>query len=268
MHNRGASERRTNMPKTPDYFAGKSIIITGAASGIGRATALIFARERANVVCADINEKGARETAAAVNSKGSQALALKVDVTERSEVNAMAERTVAAFGHIHFLFNSAGAAIRRAKFLEIDDALMEKTFALNVNGTFYAMQALLPHFLANKSGVIVNMASMAHRRGAPGSSIHYAAAKGAVVTMTMGVAREFAARGIRAISISPGPIKTPFQDAAQSSPELIRQFLADVPMGRFGEPDEIGELVLFLCSDACPFMTADTVYVNGGGGWR
>lgn len=256
------------MPKTPDYFAEKTVLITGAASGIGRATAAIFAREGANVVCADINEKGARETAAEVNGKGSQALALKVDVTSRGEVNAMTERAVAAFGRVHFLFNSAGAAIRRAKFLEIDDALMDKTFALNVNGTFYAMQALLPHFLANKSGVIVNMASMAHRRGAPGSSIHYAAAKGAVVTMTMGVAREFAAQGIRAISISPGPIKTPFQDAAQSSPDLIRQFLADVPMGRFGEPEEIGELVLFLCSDACPFMTAETVYVNGGGGWR
>jgi len=256
------------MPKTPDYFAGKTVLITGAASGIGRATALIFAREGANVVCADLNEKGAREAAAEVNGKGSQALALKVDVTKRGEINAMAERAVAAFGRVDFLFNSAGAAIRRAKFLEIDDDLMDKTFALNVNGTFYAMQALLPHFLANKSGVIVNMASMAHRRGAPGSSIHYAAAKGAVVTMTMGVAREFAAQGIRAISISPGPIKTPFQDAAQSSPDLIRQFLADVPMGRFGEPQEIGELVLFLCSDACPFMTAETVYVNGGGGWR
>jgi NAD(P)-dependent dehydrogenase (short-subunit alcohol dehydrogenase family) len=256
------------MPKTPDYFAGKTIIITGAASGIGRATALIFARDGANVVCADINEAGAQETAAAVNGKGAQALALKVDVTMREDVRNMTARAIAAFGSVQFLFNSAGAAIRRAKFLEIDDALMEKTFALNVSGTFHAMQAVLPHFLSNKSGVIVNMASMAHRRGGPGSSIHYAAAKGAVVSMTMGVAREFATQGIRAISISPGPIKTPFQDAAQSSPELIRQFLADVPMGRFGEPEEIGELVLFICSDACPFLTADTVYVNGGGGWR
>jgi len=256
------------MPKTPDYFAGKTVLITGAASGIGRATALIFAREGANVVCADINEKGAHEAAAEINAKGSQALALKVDVTSRSDVNAMAERSLSAFSRVHFLFNSAGAAIRRAKFLEIDDALMEKTFALNVNGTFYAMQALLPHFVAHKAGVIVNMASMAHRRGAPGSSIHYAAAKGAVLSMTLGVAREFASAGIRALSISPGPIKTPFQEAAQSSPELIRQFLSDIPMGRFGAPEEIGELVLFLCSDACEFMTADTVYVNGGGGWR
>jgi 3-oxoacyl-[acyl-carrier protein] reductase len=259
---------RPAMPKTPDYFAGKTVIITGAASGIGRATALIFARERANVVCADVNEAGARETAAQINGKGSQALALKVDVTARGEVDDMVTRAIAAFGSVQFLFNSAGAAIRRAKFLEIDDALMEKTFALNVNGTLYGMQAVLPHMLENKHGVIVNMASMAHRRGGPGSSIHYAAAKGAVVTMTMGVAREFATQGIRALSISPGPIKTPFQNAAQSSPELVQRFLEDVPMKRFGAPEEIGELVLFLCSDACPFMTADTVYVNGGGGWR
>ncbi len=256
------------MPKTPDYFAGKTIIITGAASGIGRATALIFAREGANVVCADVNESGARETAALVNGKGSRALALKTDVTSRAEVDDMVKRALVAFGGVQFLFNSAGAAIRRAKFLEIDDALLEKTFALNVNGTLYAMQAVLPHMLANKSGVIVNMASMAHRRGGPGSSIHYAAAKGAVVSMTMGVAREYAASGIRALSISPGPIKTPFQDAAGSSPELVKRFLDDVPMGRFGEPEEIGELALFMCSDSCPFMTADTVYVNGGGGWR
>jgi 3-oxoacyl-[acyl-carrier protein] reductase len=256
------------MPKTPDYFAGKTIIVTGAASGIGRATAMIFARERANVVCADINEAGARETASLVNGKGSQALALKVDVTARKQVDDMVKRSVDAFGRVEFLFNSAGAAIRRARFLEIDDDLIERTFNLNVKGTLYGMQAVLPHMLGNKFGVIVNVGSMAHRRGGPGSSIHYAAAKGAVVTMTMGVAREFATQGIRALSISPGPIKTPFQEAAATSPELYQRFLDDVPMKRFGEPEEIGELVLFMCSDACPFMTADTVYVNGGGGWR
>ena len=256
------------MPKTPDFFAGKTIIITGAGSGIGRATARIFAREGANVVCADKNEDGARETAAEVNAKGSQALAVKVDVTARKQVDDMVKRALDAFGSVQFLFNSAGAAIRRAKFLEIDEDLIKKTFELNVNGTLYSMQAVLPHMVKNKFGVIVNVASMAHRRGGPGSSVHYAAAKGAVVSMTMGVAREFVTQGIRALSISPGPIKTPFQDAAATSPEQYRKFLDDIPMGRFGEPEEIGELVLFMCSDACSFMTADTVYVNGGGGWR
>src|SRR3979490_3462697 len=248
------------MPKTPDYFHGKTIVITGAASGIGRATALTFGREGANVVCADLNLDGARKTAEQVTAAGRKALALGGDVT--------ASQTVDAFGSVQFLFNSAGAALRRAKFLDIDDALLEKTFALNLKGTFYCMQAVLPHMQQNRHGVIVNMASMAHRRGGPGTSVHYAAAKGAVVSMTLGVAREFAHLGIRALSISPGPIRTPFQDAAQTSPEILQRFLDDVPMKRFGTPEEIAELVLFMCSDACEFMTADTVYVNGGGGWR
>jgi len=257
------------VPKTPDYFVGKTIIITGAASGIGRAAALIFAREGANVVCADIEENGARRTADTIAQQGKgKALALTTDVTSRAQVDDMVRRAIDAFGTVQFQFNSAGAALRRSKFLEIDDALFDKTFALNVKGTFHCMQAILPHMVANEHGVIVNMASMAHRRGGPGSSVHYAAAKGAVVTMTMGVAREFAQTGIRCLSISPGPVRTPFQDAAQTSPELRQQFLADVPMKRFAEPEEIGELVLFMCSDACDFMTADTVYVNGGGGWR
>jgi 3-oxoacyl-[acyl-carrier protein] reductase len=255
------------MPKTPDYFHNKTIIITGAASGIGRATALIFAREGANVVCADINEAGARETAAQVNGPG-KTLVLKTDVTSREQIDDMVKRAIDTFGSVQFLFNSAGAAMRRSKFLDIDDDLLEKTFALNLKGTFYAMQAVLPHMLGNKFGVIVNVASMAAKRGGPGSSVHYAAAKGAVNSMTLGVAREFANQGIRCLSISPGPIRTPFQDAAQTSPELVKRFLEDIPMKRFGEADEIGELVLFMCSDACPFMTADTVFANGGGGWR
>jgi 3-oxoacyl-[acyl-carrier protein] reductase len=265
-------QREKCMPKTPDYFHGKTILITGAASGIGRATAKIFAREGANVVCADINEDGVKETVAQVNAvagqSNSRALALTTDVTKRLAVEDMVELAIDDFGQVHFLFNSAGAALRRSKFLDIDDDLLERTFDLNLKGTFYAMQAVLPHMLGNKFGVIVNVGSMAHKRGGPGTSVHYAAAKGAVVTMTMGVAREFAAQGIRALSISPGPIDTAFAAAAATSPELKQAMLNDVPMKRFGSADEIGELVLFMCSDACGFMTADTVYVNGGGGWR
>ena len=256
------------MPKTPDYFVGKTVIITGAGSGIGRAAAVIFARERANVVCADINADGTKATADRIVSQGGKALALRTDVTSRKDVNEMVSRAIDTFGTVQFQFNSAGAALRRSKFLDIDDALFDNTFSLNVKGTFYSMQAILPHMLENGHGVIVNMASMAHRRGGPGSSVHYAAAKGAVISMTLGVAREFAQAGIRCLSISPGPVRTPFQSAAQTSPELVQRFLDDVPMKRFGEPEEIAELVLFMCSDACAFMTADTVYVNGGGGWR
>ncbi len=254
------------MPGTPDYFSGKTIVITGAASGIGRATAQIFAREGANVLCADINEEGAARIADEVSEGGGKGAAAAVDVTSRGSVVDMVKRANDAFGRIDFQFNSAGAALRRSPFLEIDDDLWDKTFDLNVKGVYYGMQAVLPTMLAGGGGVIVNMASMAHRRGGPGTSIHYAAAKGAVVTMTLGVAREFADRGIRCLSISPGPIDTPFQNI--SSPELLQSFKESIPMGRFGRPEEIGEMVLFMCSDACEFMTADTVFINGGGGWR
>jgi 3-oxoacyl-[acyl-carrier protein] reductase len=256
------------MPKTPDYFHGKTIVITGAASGIGRAAALIFAREGANVVCADINEQGVEQTAEAINKLGAQTLALTIDVTKRAAVDDMIQLALDGFGRIHFLFNSAGAALKRSKFLDIDDDLLERTLSLNLKGTFYAMQAVLPHMLENKFGVIVNVASMAVKRGGPGTSVHYAAAKGAVNSMTMGVAREFAAQGIRCLSISPGPIDTAFAAAAATSPELKQAMLNDIPMKRFGKAEEIAELVLFMCSDACEFMTADTVYANGGGGWR
>jgi 3-oxoacyl-[acyl-carrier protein] reductase len=256
------------MPKTPDYFHGKTVVITGAASGIGRAAALIFAREGANVVCADINEGGVEKTAEEINKLDGQTLALAIDVTKRAAIKDMVQLALDGFGRIHFLFNSAGSALKRTKFLDIDEDLLDRAFDLNFKGTFYAMQAVLPHMLEHKFGVIVNVASMAVRRGGPGTSVHYAAAKGAVNTMTMGVAREFATQGIRCLSISPGPIDTNFAAAAATSPELKQKMLEDIPMKRFGMAEEIGELVLFMCSDACEFMTADTVYVNGGGGWR
>ncbi len=256
------------MPKTPDYFVGKTIFITGAASGIGRETAHIFAREGANITCADVNAEGAAAVANEIAEYGGQAIGVDCDVTDTGQVRDAVSATLDAFGGIDFQFNSAGSAMRRSSFLEIDEDLWDRTFDLNAKSVFTCMQAVLPHMLDRGNGVIVNVASMSVKRGGPGTSVHYAAAKGAVTTMTLGVAREFANRGIRCLSISPGPINTAFQAASDTSPELMQQFRNDVPMKRFGEPCEIGELVLFMCSDSCTFMTADTVYVNGGGGWR
>src|SRR5258708_38526147 len=132
------------MPKTPDYFAGKTIIITGAASGIGRAAALIFAREKANIVCVDIDEDGVEKTAEQINDVGSQALALTIDVTKRAAVNDMVQLAIDGFGSVEFLFNSAGAAIKRAKILKIDDDPLDKDFDLNIKGTLYFIDGVLP----------------------------------------------------------------------------------------------------------------------------
>lgn len=256
------------MARTPDYFKGKTIAITGAASGIGRATAVIFAREGARVVCADIDAAGGAETVRLVEAEGSEAIFVPTDVMDRLQVRAFIAAGIERFGRIDFLFNSAGSALKRCSFLEIDDALWNKSFDLNVKGTFYGMQEVLPHMLERGGGVIVNVASMAHKRGGPGSSVHYASAKGAVVTLTMGVAREFADRGIRCLSVSPASVNTAFQAASGTSEEMAQRIIQGNPMKRNAEPDEVGELVLFMCSDACQFMTADTVYVSGGGGYR
>src|SRR5258708_34824055 len=156
------------MPKTPDYFAGKTIITTRAARGIGRAAALIFAREKANSVCVDIDEDGVEKTAEQINDVCSQALALTIDVTKRAAVNVMVQLAVDGFGSVEFLFNSAGAAIRRAKFLEIDDDLLNKTFDLNIKGTLYSLQAVPPPILPNKfCGVVQKGDQAPPPRGPP-----------------------------------------------------------------------------------------------------
>jgi 3-oxoacyl-[acyl-carrier protein] reductase len=256
------------MARTADYFKGKTIAITGASSGIGRATAVIFARAGARVVCGDIDAAGGEETVRLVTAAGGDAIFAPTDVTKRSDVRRFVREGLERFGRIHFLLNSAGSALKRCAFLEIDDALWDLSFDLNVKGTFYGMQEVLPHMLEHGGGTIVNIASMAHKRGGPGTSVHYASAKGAVVTMTLGVAREFADRGIRCLSISPASVDTAFQAASGTSKEQAERALNSIPMKRIAHPDEIGELVLFMCSDACQFMTADTVYVSGGGGYR
>lgn len=254
------------MPKTPDYFKGRTLVITGAGSGIGRATATIFGREGANVVCADIDEASALQAARETEEAGGSAIGIHMDVTKRGSVKSTIARSIETYGQVDFLLNSAGAAIKRAKFLEIDDDLWDRTYDLNVKGTFYAMQETIPHMLERGQGVIVNLASLAARMGGPGKSPHYASAKGAVNTLTMGAAREFANQGLRVLSISPTAVDTPFQDI--NEPGMLDEVIARNPMGRVGRADEIGELVLFMCSDACEFMTADTVIVSGGSGWK
>jgi 3-oxoacyl-[acyl-carrier protein] reductase len=250
------------MVKTPDFFKNKTILITGAGSGIGRATANVFAREGANVVCVDVDIAAAERTANQVIQLGSKALYIQCDVTDRAQVETMISKALEQFRIIDFELNSAGGAIARKPFLEITNELWEKTYALNVTGTFNTTQAIIPHMLSQKSGVIVNIASVAAKVGGAGNSIHYASSKGAVDTMTMGIAREFASQGIRCLSISPGVVDTAFHN--ETPPEVLQGYNILTPMGRMAAPEEIAETILFVCSDAAPYMTADTIYVSGG----
>ena len=256
------------MPKTPDYFHGKTIVITGAASGIGRAAALIFAREGANVVCADINEKGVAETAEQINALGGQSAGAHHRRHQARGDRGHGAAALDGFGRIHFLFNSAGSALPAPNSSTSTTTCSSAPMISTSRAPSTACRRCCRTCWRTSSASSSMSARWRHKRGGPGTSVHYASAKGAVVTMTMGVAREFATQGIRCLSISPGPIDTAFAAAAATSPELKQKMLDDVPMKRFGKPEEIGELVLFMCSDACEFMTADTVFVNGGGGWR
>ena len=172
------------MVKTGEYFLGKTILVSGAASGIGRATAQIFSREGANVVCLDVNSEGNSAIADELNYSSGKAIAIDCDVTVRDQVEGAISQAINEFGTINFQFNSAGSAMRRCSFLEIDDRLWDSTFDLNSKSVFNCMQVVIPHMLENGGGVIVNVASMSLKRGGPGSSVHYAAAKGAVVTMS------------------------------------------------------------------------------------
>jgi len=250
------------MPKTPDYFHGKTILITGAGSGIGRSAVLIFAREGANVVCSDIDADAAERVANQVIQMGAKATFNRCDVTDRPQVDAMVAQAIEDFGRVDFELNAAGGALARKPFLEITDDLWERTYALNVKGTFNAAQAVIPHMLEKGGGVIVNIASIASKVGGPGNSVHYASSKGAVDTMTMGIGREFAGQGIRCLSISPGVVDTPFHDSTPQ--EVLDMYSQATPMGRMAQPEEIAETVLFACSDAAPYMTADTIKVSGG----
>jgi 3-oxoacyl-[acyl-carrier protein] reductase len=183
-------------------------------------------------------------------------------IDDNKNVDKMIEKSIQDFQIIDFELNSAGGALARKPFLEISSDLWDQTYALNVAGTFNTAQAIIPHMIENKAGVIINIASVAAKGGGAGNSIHYASSKAAVNTMTMGIAREFARQGIRCLSISPGVVDTSFHD--QTPPEVLRGYTDLTPMGRMASPEEIAETILFSCFYAAPYMTADTIYVSGG----
>ena len=247
-------------------LSGKAALVTGGASGIGRATALVMAREGARVAVADRTEESAAGTVALINAGGGQAIAIGGDVTREADVQAMVARTVAAFGRLDCAFNNAGISPRNVgpagqRTHEMSQASFDGMLAVNLTGVFLCMKYELVEMLRQGGGSIVNTASIAGLIGLPSAS-NYVAAKHGVVGLTKTAAMEYAKDGIRVNCVNPGYIKTPMTDPSME--ERYDALMAKVPMGRLGVADEIAEAVVWMLSERASFMTGASQVVDGG----
>lgn len=243
---------------------GKVALVTGGGSGIGQATALIFAREGAKVVVADITVEGGEETVRQIQAAGGDATFVKTDVSKAAEVEALVNQTVETYGQLDCAFNNAGIE-GAAKFTtECSEEEFERTIAVNVTGVWLCMKYEIQHMLSHGGGSIVNTASAAGLIGLPSAS-DYVASKHAVVGLTKTAALEYAKSGIRVNAVCPGAIDTPMiARSAQAIPGFDELAVAMEPVGRFGRSSEIGEAVAWLCSDAASFVTGIPMSVDGG----
>lgn len=244
---------------------GKVALVTGAASGIGRASALALARAGAAVCVSDINDKGVAETAERIMDAGGKAIALTCDVTEAAEVSMMVAATVEAFGSLDAAVNNAGiAGSFDDRLHEADDQLFERVLAVNLRGVWHCMKAELSQMLARGGGSIVNIASVAGLIGAPKAAA-YTASKHAVVGLSKSAAVEYAKLGIRVNAICPAYTDTAMvQSAIEGNPLMARIMERAIPMGRLGGASEIAEAVVWLCSDSSSFVTGHSLALDGG----
>ena len=246
---------------------GKIALVTGGASGIGRATAVAMAREGARVAVADRSEESATATVALINAAGGQAIAIGGDVTREADVAAMVARTVSAFGRLDCAFNNAGVAPNAVgpggqRIHELTQTSFDTMLAINLTGVFLCLKHEIAQMLAQGGGgAIVNTASIAGLIGLRTSS-HYVAAKHGVVGLTKSTAIEYAEDGIRVNCVNPGYITTPMTKETMETRGT--EILAKVPMGRMGVPEEIAEAVVWMCSDKASFMTGASQVVDGG----
>ncbi len=245
---------------------GKSALITGGGGGIGRATALIFAREGARLAIADASEEAARETVAQVNAAGGQAMSLSGDVTESAAVQAMIEAVVSAYGRLDCAFNNAGIAGYQVdaggkRTHEWADESFDRMIAVNLRGVWLCMKHELPQMMAQGGGKIVNTGSIAGLIGLPTSSA-YVAAKHGVLGLTKTAALEYATDNIRVNAVCPGYIETKMTEDTmrRRGAELMEK----VSFRRMGKPEEIGEMVLWLCSDRSSYVSGACYNVDGG----
>ncbi len=243
---------------------GQVALITGASSGIGRATAEAFAREGATVAvnyCK--NQSGADQAVETIRKMGREALAVKADVTRSAEVKQMMEAVLRKWGRIDILVNNAGELLARRTLADMTEEYWDQVINLNLKSVFLCVQAIWRHMAERKSGCIINVASIAGRNGGGLGAAAYSAAKGGMITYTKALAKELAPHGIRVNAINPGVIATPYHER-YSPPEVFQKFIAAIPMGRAGTSEEVADVIVFLASPAARYMTGEAVEVNGG----
>ena len=242
----------------------KATIVTGGASGIGRAIAETCAREGARVAVVDLNADGARETVAAIEKAGGTAAAWPLDITDVGAVDRMVEEVAARWGGVHVLVNCAGWD-KPMPFVETTPEFWDKILAINLKGPIACMRAALRVMIKQESGKIVTIASDAGRVGSTGEAV-YSAAKGGLIALTKTVARETARHRINVNCICPGPSDTPLfrNEFAAASPKLAESLKRVIPWGRLGVPDDVAPAVVFLASDDAGFITGQTLSVSGG----
>jgi NAD(P)-dependent dehydrogenase (short-subunit alcohol dehydrogenase family) len=252
------------MPATNGNLNGKVAFVTGAASGIGRATALAFAREGANVVVADIDQSGNQDTVGMIEGLGGKAVAVVCDVTRSEDVQTSLITTVNRFGRLDYAFNNAGAEQRPKLTADITEEEWDRIITINLRSVFLCLKYEIPLMLQHGGGAIVNTSSGAGIK-VFGRGAAYAAAKHGVVGLTKDAALDYASSNIRINAICPGIIDTEMMDRfTGGAPEERDRVIAQEPIGRMGRPDEIAATVVWLCSDAASFVTGHAMVVDGG----
>jgi len=248
--------------ETEHPLRGRTAIVTGAAQGIGRATAKELARQGASVVVVDIDDALALETVNDIEAIGGEAIATIADVSERMQIQAAVDLVLERWGRIDILVNNA-AIFPRASFLEMDDAVWRRVLDVNLYGTFLCSQIVARHMVARGGGGrIINFAS---NRGLPPQrqSVHYTASKGGTTNLTRAMAVELASHGITVNAVSPGVTDTAQPRQGMTDEELYAR-ASRVPLGRIAQPEDIAGVIAFLCSDAAAYMTGQIIAVNGG----